>query len=79
MDETLYEQGRWGMALFMARGFAAWIHAWTQVTPAQDEDTVCSTRVTAGREVVSLPSQVQSQMISALAGMVLDTLREEAA
>jgi hypothetical protein len=79
MDEALYAQGRWGMALFMGRGFAAWMHAWTQATPAHDADTVCSTRVTAASEAVSLPSQVQSQMVSALAGMVLDALRGEAA
>ena len=67
------------MTLFMGRGFSAWMHAWTQATPTQDKDRVCSTRVTAASEVVSLPSQVQSQMVSALAGMVLDALRGEAA
>ena len=79
MDEALYEQGRWGMALFMARGFAAWMHAWTQATPTHDRDRIRSTRVTAANEVVRLPSQVQTQMVSALADMVLDALRGEAA
>ena len=63
----------------MGRGFSAWMHAWTQAAPTQDKDRVCSTRITAAGEVVSLPSQVQSQMVSALAGMVLDALRGEAA
>jgi len=79
MDEALHMHGRWGMALFIHRGFAAWMQAWSQAAPAQDEDRVCSTWVTTASEAVSLPSQVQSQMVSALASMVLDTLRVEAA
>jgi hypothetical protein len=67
------------MALFMHRGFADWMHAWSQAIPAHTEDTACSTHVTAARDVANLPSQVQSQMVSALAGMVLDALRGEAA
>ena len=79
MDKALYAHGRWGMALFLGRGFADWMHAWSQATPAHAEDTACSTRFTAAHEAVSLPSHVQSQVVSALAGMVLDTLRGEAA
>ena len=77
MNNPLYAQGRWGMALFMGRGFSTWMQAWTQATPVQDR--VCPTRVTEKNEVVRLPSRVQSQMVSALAGMVLDALRKEAA
>jgi len=72
-------QGRWGMALFMGRGFAAWRHAWTQAAPAQDEDKARSTGATETHETVRLTSEVQTQMVSALAGMVLDALRGEAA
>lgn len=79
MDKALYTHGRWGMALFIGRGFTAWMHAWTQATPVQDANPVYSTRATAAREAVSLPSQVQGQVVSALAGMVLDMLRGEAA
>ncbi len=79
MDEALHAQGRWGMALFMGRGFAAWMSAWLQAAPVRDRDRAPSMRVTAASEVVGLPSQVQSQMVSALAGMVLDALRKEAA
>lgn len=79
MGEALYAHGRWGMALFMSRGFAAWMHAWTQTAPEQCEDRVSSAQVATTSEAVSLPSQVQGQIVSALAGMVLDTLREEAA
>jgi len=77
IDGAAYAQGRWGMALFLGRGFAAWMQAWTQATP--DKDRVCSARVTVENESVSLPSNLQTQMVSALAGMVLDALRKEAA
>ena len=79
IEDPAYTQGRWGMTLFMGRGFSAWMHAWAQAAPTQDKDRVCPTRITAVSEVVSLPCQVQSQMVSALAGMVLDALRGEAA
>jgi len=67
------------MALFLGRGFAAWMHAWTQATPMQDESSASSTRVTAASEALSLPGEIQAQMVSALASMVLETLRREAA
>ena len=67
------------MALFMGRGFVAWLSAWLQAAPVHDRDRAASMRVTAASEVVSLPSQVQTQMVSAMAGMVLDALRGEAA
>jgi hypothetical protein len=35
--------------------------------------------VSEAGEVVSLPDQVHTEMVSALAGMVLDALRKEAA
>ena len=79
MDEVLYAQGRWGMALFLGRGFAAWMHAWTQATPVQDKNSAPSTRVSAASEPVSLSGEVQAQMVSALASTVLETLRKEAA
>ena len=72
-------QGRWGMALFMGRGFAAWRHAWTQAAPVQDEDNERSTRTTKVHEAVCLSGEVQTQMVSAFAAMVLDALRGEAA
>jgi hypothetical protein len=79
LDDPGGMQGRWGMALFMGRGFAAWRHAWTQAAPAHEEDQQRSTRTTETDEVVRLTSEVQTQMVSALAGMVLDALRGEAA
>jgi len=79
LDDTGRMQGRWGMALFMGRGFAAWRHAWTQAAPAHEGDQQRSTRTTETDEVVRLTSEVQTQMVSALAGMVLDALRGEAA
>ncbi len=72
-----HSQGRWGLALFLGRGFSAWMQAWTQST--HDRDASSSPRLMAGNETVSLPSQVQNQMVSALASMVLDTLGKEAA
>ena len=79
MDEALFAHGRWGMALFMSRGFATWMHAWTQASPARDEDKERSARAPAANEAASLPSHVQGQMVFAMAGMVLDALRGEAA
>lgn len=65
------------MALFLGRGFAAWSHAWTQAMP--DKSGTRPSSVTEASEVVRLPGQVHTQMVSALAGMVLDALRAEAA
>ena len=79
IEDSAYAQGRWGMALFLSRGFDAWMHAWTQAAPMQDKNSAPSTPVTAASESVSLPGEVQAQMVSALASMVLDTLRREAA
>jgi hypothetical protein len=79
LDDPACMQGRWGMALFMGRGFAAWRHAWTQAAPARDEEPACSTRTTEVYEAVRLSGEIQTQMVSALAGMVLDALRGEAA
>jgi hypothetical protein len=79
LDDPACIQGRWGMTLFMGRGFAAWRHAWTQAAPTRDEDPGHSTRVTEAHGAVRLTDEVQMQMVSALAGMVLDALRGEAA
>ena len=79
LDDPGCMQGRWGMALFMGRGFAAWRHAWTQAAPTRDEDPGRSTRASETHEAVRLTDEVQTQMVSALAGMVLDALRGEAA
>ena len=67
------------MALFMGRGFAAWRHAWTQAAPAQDRDKGHSRQTSETHEAVCLSGEVQTQMVSALADMVLDALRGEAA
>lgn len=77
MQHPSHSQGRWGLALFLGRGFSSWMQAWTQATP--NKDTVLSRPVTDASEPVRLPGQVQTQMVSALASMVLDTLRKEAA
>ena len=61
------------MALFLGRGFVAWMRAWTQATP-KPEGVECT-----AHEPLSLPGPVHGQMVSALAGMVLDTLRKEVA
>ena len=67
------------MALFISRGFAAWRQAWTQAAPAYGEDQRRSTRSTESRDAIRLTNEVQMQMVSALAGMVLGALRGEAA
>ena len=76
MQHPSHSQGRWGLALFLGRGFSAWMKAWTQVTPAKDPSSM---RAITANESLRLPGQVQSQMVSALASMVLDALRREAA
>ena len=67
------------MALFMGRGFAAWRHAWTQAAPVHEEDQGRSTQATETCEAICLSGEIQTQMVSALAGMVLDALCREAA
>jgi hypothetical protein len=67
------------MALFRSRGFAAWRHAWVQAAPAHGEDQGCSTRSSESHEAIRLSNEVQMQMVSALAGMVLDAWCREAA
>ena len=79
LDDPACMQGRWGMALFVGRGFAAWRHAWTQAAPPHDEDKERSTRTSETHEDVRLADEVQTQLVSALAGLVLDALRGEAA
>lgn len=79
MQNPSYSQGRWGLALFLGRGFSAWMQAWTQSTPTHGHDDSSSARRMASNEPVRLPGQVQNQMVSALASMVLDALRKEAA
>ena len=79
IEHSSHTQGRWGMALFLSRGFAAWMHAWTQAAPMQDKNSAASTLVTVASVPLSLPGEVQAQMVSALASMVLDALRKEAA
>ena len=69
LQSPLYAQGRWGMALFVNRGFAAWLQACEQVLPAR-------TRSVSSGEPVVLPSSVQGSMVMALAGMVLIYTRE---
>jgi hypothetical protein len=76
MQNPSHSQGRWGLALFLGRGFSAWMQAWTQVTPAKDPSSI---RAIATGEPVRLPNHVETQMVSALASMVLDALRKEAA
>lgn len=73
LHHPTHEQGRWGMALFLGRGFVAWMRAWSQATPKQERPVFKTT------EIIPLPSHVQAQMVSALAGMVLDTLCKEVA
>jgi hypothetical protein len=67
------------MALFMSRGFAAWRHAWTQTAPVHEQDLRCSIRSHTSQEAIRLPDELQSHIVSALAGMVLDALSREAA
>jgi len=73
LHHPTHEQGRWGMALFLGRGFVAWMRAWSQATPKRE----CPVRKTT--ELISLPNHIQTQMVSTLAGMVLDTLCQEVA
>jgi len=57
------------MALFVNRGFAAWLKAWEQVLPVKGKPV--------DGEPVSLPASVQGSMVMALAGMVLGVLGGE--
>lgn len=68
LESPLYAQGRWGMTLFINRGFVAWTHAWEQVAPPAQAPS---------GEPVSLPASVQGSMVMALAGMVLGVLGGE--
>ena len=70
LKSPTYAQNRWGMALFLQRGFLAWSRAWDQVLPIQEKP------VSSG-ETVSLPASVQGSMVMALAGMVLGALGGE--
>ena len=65
--------------MFLSHGFAAWRHAWTQAVPACEEAPRRSTRSVKLRETIRLPHELQTDMVSALAGMVLDALCGEAA
>jgi len=71
LESPLYAQGRWGMALFISRGFVAWTHALEQAAPPVQAPFVSS------GETVSLPASVHGSMVMALAGMVLGVLGGE--
>lgn len=80
IQHVSHTQGRWGLALFLGRGFAAWMQAWLQATPIHDKESAYPEPFgNEGSVPVPLPERVQGQMVSALAGMVLDALRTEAA
>ena len=71
---------RWGLSLFMNRGFLAWIKTWIKI-----EETSLGTRAdertdaTDLFEEIALPDAVQGRMVTVMAGMVLGALREEVA
>ena len=67
------------MALFVSRGFAAWRQAWIQAAPIQEEGKECPSRAAYPQPAVRLAGEIEAQVVSALAGMVLDALRGEAA
>lgn len=56
-----------GLALFLQRGMAAWIAAWSQCAGAFQKDT-CP----GPPPVETLPSNVRSQIASLLAGIILN-------
>ena len=55
------------------------ILAFASAAPAQEEDKERSTRTAQPHQAVRLTGEIETQMVSALAGMVLDALRGEAA
>jgi len=71
---------RWGLSLFMNRGFFVWIKTWIEA-----EETSSGARfdertdATDPSEEIPLPDAVQGRMVTVLAGMVLGALREEVA
>lgn len=71
LESPLYAQGRWGMALFISRGFVAWAYAWEQAAPP------AQARLVSSGETISLPASVRGSMVMALAGMVLGVLGGE--
>lgn len=68
------------MALFVGRGFAAWMCAWEQVAakPVRRRPVYTDSSAVAPDSFV-LPDQMHMPMVVTLAGMVLDALRGEAA
>ena len=67
------------MALFIGRGFAAWMHAWTQTTPTREKDHSDTPCALEPSEAIRLSEPVQTQMVSALAVMVMDAFCQEVA
>ena len=80
LDGREVSRARWGLSLFMNRGFLVWITTWIKI-----EETSPSARVdertdaTDLWEEIALPDAVQGRMVAVLAGMVLGALREEVA
>ena len=71
---------RWGLSLFMNRGFFVWLKTWIkaeEMRPGARSDEL--TDATDLSEEITLPDAVQGRMVTVLAGMVLGALREEVA
>ena len=71
---------RWGLSLFMNRGFFVWIKTWIKIEEtspgARSNERTDATDLS---EEIALPDAVQGRMVTVMAGMVLGALREEVA
>lgn len=66
---------RWGLALLMHRGFAAWVYAFSKIESSQQQSAVPVTPI-PDKACLTIPDTIRSRIIMTISDMVLSTLQE---
>jgi len=65
---------RWGLALLIHRGLAAWMQAWSKIESSEQDLSVTQIPL-PDQNGLTIPSSIHGQMVMALAQMVLGALQ----
>ena len=68
---------RWGLALLIHRGLAAWMQAWSKIESSEQDLPVTQIPL-PDQNGLTMPDSIHGQMVMALAQMVLGALQEVA-
>jgi len=73
MGDGMGDMARLGTALFVHKGMAAWLRAWSDCTPPSETARIHDSCPEGG-----VPSELQSEVVMILAGMALNRYQEVA-